>query len=77
MNAYKEEPANSDIRRILELPVGRLRCVGGLLNGIWEFALPQPSAVKIGIKGIGEPVPAWEAKLAYLVNTRTASSTRS
>lgn len=65
-NADKEEPANSDIRRVLEFPVGRLRCKDGLLIGVWEFALPQPSTVKIGIKGIGEQVPSWEAKLGLL-----------
>jgi hypothetical protein len=57
------EPANSDIRRVLEYPVGRLSCVDGLLNGRWDFALPFSTAVPISVEGAGELVPAWEARL--------------
>jgi hypothetical protein len=61
--AEEKEPANSDIRRVLESPVGRLSCVDGLLSGRWEFALPCPISIPITIQGNGEPVPAWEARL--------------
>ncbi|KAH8110784.1 hypothetical protein DFH11DRAFT_1708434 [Phellopilus nigrolimitatus] len=60
------EPANSETRRLLDDPVARMRCVGGLLKGKWEVALPKPSTIKISIKGVGELVPAWQARLGLL-----------
>ncbi|KAI0940949.1 hypothetical protein AcV7_003183 [Taiwanofungus camphoratus] len=57
-----DEPANSEIRKLLELPVGRFVCSDGLLNGRWDFALPHTTSVNITISG-SEPVPAWEAKI--------------
>ncbi|EJD08575.1 uncharacterized protein FOMMEDRAFT_102039 [Fomitiporia mediterranea MF3/22] len=62
-HADKKEPANSEIRSILELPVARMRCKSGLLDGCWEIALPRPSQVKVSIRGTGEKVPAWQARL--------------
>jgi hypothetical protein len=59
----EHEPANSDVRRILELPVARLSCAGGLLDGRWDFALPYATVVTVSVQGAGEPVPAWEARL--------------
>jgi hypothetical protein len=63
--AYPEdsEAAVSENRKLLEAPVGRLRCRNGLFDGKWEFALPSTATVKVLIKGTGELVPAWEAKL--------------
>ncbi|KAI0042198.1 hypothetical protein FA95DRAFT_1682698 [Auriscalpium vulgare] len=57
------EPANADIRKILMYPVARLLCDTALLSGQWEIALPLASSVSITIKGVGELVPSWEAKL--------------
>lgn len=62
----EKEAANSDIRRVLGAPVGRLICDGSLLNGVWEFALPKSTTVEVQIKGVGEIVPAWEARLGLL-----------
>ncbi|KAJ3557316.1 hypothetical protein NM688_g1536 [Phlebia brevispora] len=56
------EPANAKIRKILEAPVGRLVCDGGLFTGRFEFALPQPIEVSLTIEG-SDPVPSWEARL--------------
>ena len=56
-------PANAEIRRVLELPVGRFVCTTGLLDGRWEWALPSVAKVDIEIEGSEELVPAWEQKL--------------
>ncbi|KAJ6619889.1 hypothetical protein B0H10DRAFT_2023863 [Mycena sp. CBHHK59/15] len=61
--AGETEPANAEIRQVLKAPVGRLRCIGDLLSGCWEFALPQFTSVSISIQGVGELVPSWEARL--------------
>ncbi|PBK69223.1 hypothetical protein ARMSODRAFT_913635 [Armillaria solidipes] len=57
------EPANAEIRRLLETPVGRFTCAEGLLSGSWDFALPHNSSVTVKVKGEGELVPSWEARL--------------
>ena len=62
----EEEPANSEIRRLLSSPAGRMVCKGSLLSGTWDIALPQTTTVQIQIKGVDEPVPAWEARLGLL-----------
>lgn len=56
------EPANSEIRQLLESPIGRFTCKNGLFSGQWDFALPYVTSVQITISG-SDPVPAWEAKL--------------
>ncbi|KAJ7091441.1 hypothetical protein B0H15DRAFT_930158 [Mycena belliarum] len=61
--AEKSEPANAEIRQILKAPVGRLRCAGALLSGVWQFALPQFASVPLTIEGVGELVPSWEGRL--------------
>ncbi|KAI0372611.1 hypothetical protein BV20DRAFT_1119632 [Pilatotrama ljubarskyi] len=63
--AYPEEhePANAEIRKVLDLPVGRFVCGDGLFAGRWEFALPAVAKVDITIEGSEELVPAWEQKL--------------
>ncbi|HEY9715442.1 MAG TPA: hypothetical protein V6C72_18355, partial [Chroococcales cyanobacterium] len=57
------EPANSEVRVLLASPIARLVCNGGLFDGVWELALPDPQSFKIEIQGGGELVPSWEAKL--------------
>ena len=59
----EDEPANAEIRKILELPVGRFVCSGDLFAGRWEFALPSVAKADITIEGSSELVPAWEQKL--------------
>ncbi|KAJ3734990.1 hypothetical protein DFJ43DRAFT_63932 [Lentinula guzmanii] len=59
----ENEPANAQIREILDNPVGRLICQGSLLSGQWAFALPKSTEVEITIKGSGTLVPAWESRL--------------
>ncbi|GLB41686.1 putative C-5 cytosine-specific DNA methylase [Lyophyllum shimeji] len=59
----ESEPANAEIRRVLELPIGRLTPTAGLLLGQWEFALPSVTTVALTIEGAGETVPSWEARL--------------
>ncbi|KAL0953862.1 hypothetical protein HGRIS_005037 [Hohenbuehelia grisea] len=62
----EHEPANAEIRQVLENPVGRLTCADGLLQGKWEFALPQSKPVSVQIEGVGELVPSWEARLGLM-----------
>ncbi|KAJ4475050.1 hypothetical protein J3R30DRAFT_3777458 [Lentinula aciculospora] len=57
------EPANAQIRQILDNPVGRLICQDSLLSGQWAFALPKSTQVEVTIKGSGSLVPAWESRL--------------
>ncbi|KAI0831805.1 hypothetical protein BC628DRAFT_1311075 [Trametes gibbosa] len=59
----EHEPASSDIRKVLELPVGRFVCGSELFSGRWQFALPSVSKVDITIEGSKELVPAWEQRL--------------
>ncbi|KAJ7577007.1 hypothetical protein C8J56DRAFT_870233 [Mycena floridula] len=61
--AEEQEPANGEIRRLLESPIGRLVCAGDLLSGKWEFALPHSITVPVTIKGVGELVPSWQSLL--------------
>ncbi|OCH91470.1 hypothetical protein OBBRIDRAFT_812104 [Obba rivulosa] len=58
----EKEPANSELRKLLELPVGRFVCTERLFDGRWEFALPHTTSILITIKG-SDLVPAWEARL--------------
>ncbi|KAH7890853.1 hypothetical protein F5I97DRAFT_1923345 [Phlebopus sp. FC_14] len=60
------EPANAEIRQLLQLPVARLKCQNGFLQGRWELALPHNSEVSIVIRGNGTLVPSWEARLGLL-----------
>ncbi|KAG6836770.1 hypothetical protein H0H93_003548 [Arthromyces matolae] len=62
----ESEPANADIRRVLESPVGRLTISDNLLTGRWEFALPCVTPVNVTIEGIGDLVDSWEARLGLL-----------
>jgi hypothetical protein len=64
--AEDDEPGNADIRRLLQMPVGRFTCVGGLLSGRWEFALPYTTSIPITIEGAGTLIQAWEARLGLL-----------
>lgn len=65
--ALAEEPANSEIRQLLDSPIARLSCNSdGLLTGKWEFALPFSTEIPVTIEGVGELVPAWEAKLGLI-----------
>ena len=61
-----DEPANAEIRQILQSPVSRLSCSDDLLKGRWEFALPYMSTMKVKVQGQGELVPSWEARLGLV-----------
>ncbi|KAK2463557.1 hypothetical protein APHAL10511_004308 [Amanita phalloides] len=60
------EPANAEIRRVLESPIARFICKNGLLDGQWEFGLPLQTSFKLKIQGTGDLVPSWEARLGLL-----------
>lgn len=60
------EPANADIRQVLQSPVGRFICKGDLLKGSWNFALPCSTTVSLKIQGLSELVPSWEARLGLV-----------
>lgn len=56
-------PANAEIRQVLMLPAARLLCNGSLFAGEWDIALPATIPVDVMVKGVGDLVPSWEAKL--------------
>jgi hypothetical protein len=60
------EPANAEIRQILEFPVGRFACDGDLLKGSWQFALPCASSISVKVQGMGDLVPCWESRLGLI-----------
>lgn len=60
------EPANAEIRRLLQIPVARLKCDGDFLKGQWQLALPHPTDVRITVTGAGQLVPSWEARLGLM-----------
>ncbi|KIJ65553.1 hypothetical protein HYDPIDRAFT_27554 [Hydnomerulius pinastri MD-312] len=62
----ESEPANAEIRRLLQLPVARFKCQDDFLRGRWQFALPHTSEVTITMTGTGTLVPSWEARLGLL-----------
>lgn len=62
----ESEPANSEIRRLLQLPVARFKCQGGLLQGQWQFALPCNSEITVTVTGSETLVPSWGSRLGLL-----------
>ncbi|KAG8221025.1 hypothetical protein J3R82DRAFT_2535 [Butyriboletus roseoflavus] len=62
----ESEPANAEIRRLLQLPVARFKCQGGLLQGHWQFALPSNSEITVTVTGSGTLVPSWGSRLGLL-----------
>ncbi|KAF5387319.1 hypothetical protein D9757_005715 [Collybiopsis confluens] len=60
------EPANAEIRQILENPFGRLLSKDSLLSGQWAFALPKSDTVEVTLKGTGSLIPSWESRLGLL-----------
>lgn len=65
--AEESEPANSETRHLLESPIARFTCTSrGLLSGSWEIALPCTTEIPITIEGVGDKVPAWEARLGLI-----------
>lgn len=59
----ESEPANADIRRLLQLPVARFKCQGGLLQGHWQFALPYNGEITVTVTGSEELKPSWGSRL--------------
>ncbi|KAG9313076.1 hypothetical protein JVU11DRAFT_6516 [Chiua virens] len=64
--SLESEPANAEIRRLLQFPVARFKCQGGLLQGHWEFALPCSSEITLTITGSETLVPSWGSRLGLL-----------
>ncbi|KDR80696.1 hypothetical protein GALMADRAFT_241095 [Galerina marginata CBS 339.88] len=60
------EPANAEIRQVLQSPVGRFACDKDLLQGRWQFALPSLSTISVKIQGASDLVPSWEARLGLI-----------
>ncbi|PRP86950.1 DNA repair protein rad8, partial [Planoprotostelium fungivorum] len=57
------EPANSPVRKLLSQPAARSLCKETLFDGKWQIAFPIQSNVRMHVRGVGEMVPAWEARL--------------
>lgn len=64
----ESEPANAEIRRLLQLPVARFRCQGGLLQGHWQFALPHNGEITVTVTGSETLVPSWGSRLGLLAD---------
>lgn len=62
----ESEPANAEIRRLLQLPVARFKCQRGLLQGHWQFALPCNSEITVTVTGSETLVPSWGSRLGLL-----------
>jgi hypothetical protein len=62
----ESDPANAEIRQLLQLPIARLICADEVLSGRWEFALPHSTSIPITIEGVGDLVPSWEARLGLI-----------
>ncbi|KAF8845040.1 hypothetical protein BDN67DRAFT_893327 [Paxillus ammoniavirescens] len=62
----ESEPANAEIRRLLQLPVARFKCEGDFLQGHWQFALPYNSEVAVTMTGTGTLVPSWESRVGLM-----------
>ena len=62
----ESEPANAEIRRLLQLPVARFKCQGGLLQGRWQFALPSNNEITATVTGSETLVPSWGSRLGLL-----------
>ncbi|KAF9240628.1 hypothetical protein BU15DRAFT_73858 [Melanogaster broomeanus] len=59
----ESEPANAEIRQLLQLPVARFKCKGDFMQGRWQFALPYNGEVAITMTGTGTLVPSWESRI--------------
>lgn len=62
----ESEPANAEIRRLLQFPVARFKCQGGLLQGHWQFALPYTGEIIVTVTGSETLVPSWGSRLGLL-----------
>lgn len=62
----ESEPANAEIRRLLQLPIARFKCEGGLLQGHWQFALPYNGEITLTVTGSETLVPSWGSRLGLL-----------
>lgn len=62
----ESEPANAEIRRLLQLPVARFKCQDSLLQGHLQFALPCNSEITVTVTGSETLVPSWGSRLGLL-----------
>lgn len=62
----ESEPANAEIRRLLQLPIARFKCQGGLLQGHWQFAFPFNNEITVTMTGSETFVPSWGSRLGLL-----------
>jgi len=66
VKAPETDNANARRRRLAAHPVARLivePAAKNLLEGVWSLQLPSLEKVKLEIRGKGQLVPAWEARL--------------
>lgn len=66
----KVPPEKGNLRDTLERPIARM-CLNpniakSFVDGKWEICLPQKTSVVLSIKGVGELVDSWRAKLGIL-----------
>ena len=66
----KVPPEKGELRDALERPIARMRLnrsqSKSFIDGTWEVCIPQKDSIKLSIKGVGEKVDSWRAKLGIL-----------
>ncbi|KAI5301352.1 hypothetical protein KEM56_001804, partial [Ascosphaera pollenicola] len=63
-NAPSDEPSNSPLRQMLELPIASmLPLEANLLEGLWHVLSPVSSSFEINIEGKGDAVPSFYAEI--------------
>ncbi|ODQ51905.1 hypothetical protein SAICODRAFT_94475 [Saitoella complicata NRRL Y-17804] len=66
VKAPESAPMNSPLRRLLEQPVARMRLGASgssFFEGKWQICIPAVHKFSIEIKGCGEKVPSYEARI--------------
>lgn len=65
-----EEPGNSRARKLLKFPFARMTVSSeNILEGFWEFCVPNTQIFRITINGEGELIPSWDASLGLTHST--------
>ncbi|MCJ1382603.1 hypothetical protein MMC17_005716 [Xylographa soralifera] len=72
--ADPELPGNSKLRKLLELPVARMKTDSrSLLSGSWQMRLPATLKFQIKFHGVGERVESWTSRLGLLESSSISS----
>ena len=65
--ADPELPGNSKLRKLLELPIARMKTDGqSLSSGLWQVRLPATLEFQIRFRDAGERVKSWKSRLGLI-----------